>query len=124
MSPNTVRTIKAGNGIALSTASNVVSMRYAPHAAFRVASNAISGTVNVGQVTPTLAGRTTGTAYVFTLPTAHPLGANYMLTVTANSSSTFIVCSAVVTSSTQFSVYCRNATGTLIVGDFYVQTVP
>jgi len=121
VSPNTVRTLKAGNGIALSTASDVVSARYAPHAAVRVASGFISGTVNVGQVTPTLAARTTGTAYVFTLPTAHPLGADYTLTVTPT---TFIVCSAVVTSSTQFSVFCRNTSGTLIDGDFYVQTVP
>jgi len=42
VSPNTIRTMKAGSGIALSTASNVVSVRYAPHAAFKVTGNAVS----------------------------------------------------------------------------------
>ena len=35
VSPNIVRTLTAGNGVALSTASHVVSMRYAPHVAFK-----------------------------------------------------------------------------------------
>ena len=86
VSPNTVRTIKAGNGIALSTASNVVSMRYAPQVAFMISSNAI--TTNVGQLATgsvTLQSRSAETAYTFTLGTAHPLGTGYMVMVTPNS---------------------------------------
>ena len=125
VAPNTMRTIRAGNGIALSTASNVVSVRYAPHVAFMVSSNAIP--TNVGQSATgsiTISARSANTAYVFTLATAHPLGTGYMVMVTPSSASAFIACQAVVTSSTSFSVYCRNTAGTLIDANFYVTTVP
>jgi len=101
VSPNTMRTIKAGSGIALSTASNVVSMRYGPHVAFMVSSNAI--TTNVGQLATgivTLQSRSGATAYTSTLATAHPLGTGYMVMVTPSSASTFVACQAVVASAT------------------------
>ena len=122
-----MRTIKAGvgTGIVLSTSSNVVSMKYAPHAAFMIASNAIS--TNVGQLATssiTIQSRSANTAYVFTLATGHPLGTGYMVMVTPSSASTSIACQAIVTSSTSFSVYCRNSAFALTDANFYVTTVP
>ena len=127
VSPNVVRKIKAGvgTGIVLSTSSNVVSMKYAPHVAFMISNNAIS--TNVGQLATgsvTIQSRSAKTACVFTLATAHPLGTGYMVMVTPSSASTFIACQAVVTSSTSFSVYCRNSAFALIDANFYVTTVP
>ena len=67
--------------------------------------------------------------YSFTLPTAHPLGTNYIvnggfrtgssLDASPNAFLTFNV-----TSSTTFAVWIRSSTGILMDGNFYVYTVP
>jgi hypothetical protein len=67
--------------------------------------------------------------YSFTLPTAHPLGTNYIvnggfytagsLALSPNAFLTFNVAS-----STNFSVWVRSSTGILMDGNFYVYTVP
>ena len=131
ISPSTVRSVKAGAGMTLSTASDVVTIKAAPHVAFRLASNVVSTTVNPGQVSSgsiaLQAGRTTNSVYTFTFSTAHPSGANYMVTATPNTaliSTAFYVCTAKVESSPSFSVWCRTAANAIIDGDFFVHTVP
>ena len=67
--------------------------------------------------------------YLFTLPTAHPLGANYIvngsfytpsaLTASPNAFLTFNVIN-----STSFNVWVRTATNILMDGNFHVHTVP
>ena len=48
VSPGTIRSLKAGTGVALSTASKVVTVSATPYVAFRLTGNAISATVNLG----------------------------------------------------------------------------
>ena len=117
--------------MSLSTASDVVTIKAAPYVAFRLASNLVSTTVNPGQVASgsiTLqAGRTTNSVYTFTLATAHPSGANYMVIATPNTalvSTAFYVCTTKVESSTSFSVWCRTSSNAIVDGDFFVHTVP
>ena len=121
VSPNTVRTLKAGNGIALSTASDVVSMRYAPHVAFKCSTTGVVSN-SMGLISSISTSKTTGN-YTFTLGTAHPLGANYLVSVTPSSTS-FINATAFVNSSTSFTVYTRNSSAALTDSDFFVQTIP
>ena len=123
-SPNIIRTLKAGNSMALSTASDVVELRYRPHVAQRVVGGLVSATVIYGQTAATVqTGRTSGQVYTLTMSTAHPKGIDYMVMVTPNNTS-FVVCTAHVSSSTVFSIYCRSASGSMIDSDFYVQTIP
>jgi hypothetical protein len=131
VSPNTVRSLKAGVGVSLATASNVTTINTAPFVAFRLTGNAISPTVNPGLAssgTVTLqAGRTTGQVYTFTFTNAHPLGANYMVIATPNtalSTTAFYLCTTKVESSTSFSVWCRSTANAILDGDFFVHTVP
>ena len=66
--------------------------------------------------------------YSFTLPTAHPLGTNYIVNggfrtggSTEASPNAFLKFN--VTSSTNFNVWVRSSTGILMDGNFYVYTV-
>ena len=80
-----------------------------------------------------LARGTTGTTnlfqYIFTLPTAHPLGTNYIVnggfqTSSSTSASPNAFLTFNVTSSTTFTVWVRSSAGVLMDGNFYVYTVP
>ena len=67
--------------------------------------------------------------YSFTLPTAHPLGSNYIVnggfrTASSTDASPNAFLTFNVTSSTNFSVWVRSSTGILMDGNFYVYTVP
>ena len=70
------------------------------------------------------AGRTSGQVYTVTFAPAHPRGTNYMVMATPNSSANFYICTTAVNSSTSFSVWCRNASNTIVDGDFFVCTIP
>ena len=85
----------------------------------------VSTTIKPGYITPTVA-KTTGT-YGFTLPTAHPSGANYTVFVQQQSTSSSIVAVSLVVwveSSTKFTVWSRSASNVLTDASFYVYTVP
>ena len=67
--------------------------------------------------------------YLFTLPTAHPLGLNYIVnggfrTGSSTDASPNAFLTFNVISSTTFSVWVRSSTGILMDGNFYVCTVP
>ena len=67
--------------------------------------------------------------YSFTLPTAHPLGLNYIVnggfrTGSSTDASPNAFLTFNVTSSTNFNVWVRSSTGILMDGNFYVYTVP
>ena len=127
-----IKSILPGNSIALAdSGGGSVYIHYKPYISFRLTGNAVSTTVNHGQVASTSitiqAGRVANTIYTFTFPTAHPNGANYMIMVTPNTSSTssaFYICSSKVESSTSFSVWCRTSSNAIIDGDFFVYTIP
>ena len=108
-----------------------VSVQNKPYVAVRVAANVILSGNNNGQIATAnmslQAGRASGQIYTFTFSPAHPDGTNYMVMATANTgatSSSFYVCTTKVESSTSFSVWCRNASNTIVDGDFFVMTVP
>ena len=88
-------------------------------------SGTVSTTIKPGYVTPTVA-KTTG-QYVFTLPTAHPSGANYTVFVqqraTAKTTANVLYL-AYVASSTSFTVWSKNTSNVDTDSDFYVYTVP
>jgi hypothetical protein len=96
-------------------------MRYAPHVAFK-SSTAGAVAYSAGLISSISVSKTTGN-YTFTLGTAHPLGANYLVSVTPSSTS-FTNATAFVASATSFTVYTRNSSAALIDSDFFVQTVP
>ena len=67
--------------------------------------------------------------YTFTMPTAHPLGANYIVNggfqtggTSAPSPNAFLTFN--VSNSTIFTVWVRSSTNILMDGNFYVYTVP
>ena len=67
--------------------------------------------------------------YSFTMPTAHPLGVNYIVsgcfqTGATSSPSPNAFLSFNVSSATQFSVWVRSSTNILLDGSFFVYTVP
>jgi hypothetical protein len=67
--------------------------------------------------------------YSFTLPTAHPLGTNYIVnggfrTVGSTEASPNAFLTFNVASATQFTVWVRSSTNILMDGNFYVYTVP
>ena len=67
----------------------------------------------------------TGTYQISWTGSAHPSGANYSVTATASTSTLSILATALVNSSSQFTVYTRNsATAALTDCDFFVHTVP
>ena len=75
------------------------------------------------------AGANNSFLYTFTLPTAHPLGTNYIVHggfqtggTSAPSPNAFLTFS--VSSSTSFTVWVRGPTNILLDGTFYVYTVP
>jgi hypothetical protein len=85
----------------------------------------VTTTVRPGYVTPTVA-KTTG-QYIFALPSVHPSGANYTVFVqqqTALATTALAVYGVKVTSSTQFTVWSKNAANAFLDSDFYVHTVP
>ena len=90
-------------------------------------SNALSAAIFPGFVqTGITLSRTVAGTYVFTIP-AHPRGANYMVFVQqqASSSATAIaICNVSVTSSTSFTVWSRTTANVLVDSNFYVRTVP
>jgi hypothetical protein len=97
-----------------------------PYIAFRYAGAVLSGNNN-GQIASSsisVGARTTGQAYTFTFSPAHPKGINYMVMVTTETLGTFYLCSAIVNSSTSFSVQCRSAQNVGVDGNFFVMTVP
>ena len=92
---------------------------------FVSSTGAVSTTIKPGYITPTVA-KTIG-SYVFTLPTAHPAGANYTVFVQQQSTSSSIVAVSLVVyviSSTQFTVWSRSASNILTDASFYVYSVP
>ena len=108
-----------------------VSVQTKPYVAFRFAGGNILTGNNNGQIATAnmslQAGRVSGQICTVTFSPAHPNGTNYMVMATANTGSTgtsFYVCTTKVESSTSFSVWCRNASNTIVDGDFYVMTVP
>ena len=63
--------------------------------------------------------------YVFTLPTPHPSGANYLVMVSSCSSGGSIaLCTAYANSSTQFTVNVYSTTGAPFGSPFCFHTVP
>ena len=63
--------------------------------------------------------------YVFTLPTAHPSGANFLVMVSSCSSSgTIALCTAYANSSTQFTVNVYSTSGVPFSSPFCFHTVP
>ena len=67
--------------------------------------------------------------YSFTLPTAHPLGTNYIVnggfrTAGSTEASPNAFLTFNVASATQFIVWVRSPTNILMDGNFYVYTVP
>ena len=102
---------------------------YKPYIAFYFTSGAISSTIEPGYVSRSsisLTARTTGTLYNFTFP-AHPNGSNYFIIVQARTGSTttsYFTCTSNVLSSTSFNIWCRNASNTIVDGEFYAYTVP
>ena len=85
----------------------------------------VSTIIKPGFVTPTVA-KITG-QYIFTLPTAHPAGANYEVFVqqrTALATTAIAVYGVIVNSSTSFTVWSKSTANALAVSDFYVHTVP
>ena len=67
--------------------------------------------------------------YSFTLPTAHPLGTNYIVnggfrTVGSIDPSPNAFLSFTVTSATQFAVWVRSSTSIIMDGNFHVHAVP
>ena len=63
--------------------------------------------------------------YVFTLPTPHPSGANFLVMVSpCSSAGTVAICTAFANSSTQFTVNVYSSSGTPISGPFCFHTVP
>ena len=77
---------------------------------------------SMGLISSISTSKTTGN-YTFTLGTAHPLGANYLVSVTPSSNS-FINATAFVNSSTSFTVYTRNSSHALTDSELFAQTVP
>ena len=130
VSPSTVRSLKVGTGVSLSTASNVVKVSATPYVAFQLTGNRLSATVNptlASSGTVTLAGRSTNTVCTFTFANADPLGVNYMVIATpsaALSTTAFYMCATKVESSTSFSVWRRSSANAIIDGDFFLHTVP
>ena len=103
-----------------------------PWVALYVAGNAISTSTNVGFLAPSAFTMTrTGGNYGFTFANPHPNGNNFQIFATPRTqggSTNFFVCTAKVetdtTAGTKFSVWCRNASNSIIDGDFWVHTVP
>ena len=67
--------------------------------------------------------------YLFTLPTAHPLGLNYIVngcfrTGSSTDASPNAFLTFTVTSATQFAVWVRSSTSSSMDGNVYVYTVP
>ncbi len=100
-----------------------------PYVAFYFAGGAVSTTVSPGFIPRSyvmLTNRTSGTLYNFSFPT-HPNGQNYMVVVqprTGSTTSAYFTCTANVISATNFLVWCRNASNTIVDGEFYAYTVP
>ena len=85
----------------------------------------VSTSIKPGFVTPTVA-NTTG-QYIFTLPTAHPAGANYEVFLqqrTALATSAIAVYGVTVNSSTSFTVWSKTTANVLVDSEFYVHTEP
>ena len=85
----------------------------------------VSTTIKPGYVTPTVA-KTTG-QYVFTLPSAHPSGANYTVFVQQRMSGQTVanaLYGVLVNSSTSFTVWRKSTANVAADSDFYVRTVP
>ena len=75
------------------------------------------------------AGTTNLFLYSFTLPTAHPLGTNYIVnggfrTASSTDASPNAFLTFTVISATNFCVWVRSSTGILMDGNLYVYTVP
>ena len=104
-----------------------------PYVSLYVSSNAISTANACGYLAPssfTLT-HTTGGVYTFTFTPAHPNGNNFQIFVTPRTTSVstiFYVCTAKVetdsTAGTKFSVWCRNASNTIVDGDFSFTPCP
>ncbi len=100
-----------------------------PYVAFYFVGGAISTSVAPGLISRgsiVLAARSAGALYSFTIP-AHPSGQNYVVIVQPRTGSTgtaYFTCTANVASSTNFLVWCRNASNTIVDGEFYVYTIP
>ena len=67
--------------------------------------------------------------YSFTLPTAHPLGTNYIVnggfrTASSTDVSPKAFLTFTVISATYFCAWVRSSTGILVDGNFYVYTAP
>ena len=97
-----------------------------PYVGCYVSSNGtVSTTIKPGYVTPTIA-KTTG-QYVFTLPTAHPSGANYTVFVQQRMSAQTVanaLYGVLISSSTSFTVWSKSTSNVATDSDFYVHTVP
>ena len=104
-----------------------------PYVALAVQSGAILTANAVGFLAPssfTLT-HTVGGLYSFNFTPAHPNGNNFQIFATPRTSGTgtaFYVCTTKVevdsTAGTKFTVWCRNASNTIIDADFYVHTIP
>ena len=85
----------------------------------------VSTTLKLGYVTPTVA-KTTG-QYNFTLPSAHPSGANYEVFVqqrTAAATTAIALYGVIVESSTLFRVWSKTTANAPVDFEFYVYAVP
>jgi hypothetical protein len=84
---------------------------------------------NVSVARGATAGASNYFIYTFTMPTAHPQGANYIVngafvTGSTSSASPNAFLTFNVTSSTSFTVWVRSSTNILLDGNFFVYTVP
>ena len=100
-----------------------------PYVAFCFVVGAASTAIVPGLISRnyiSLAARTAGTLYSLTNP-VHPSGQNYIVVVQprAGSAATpHFTCTANVTSSTNFLVWCRNASDAIVGGEFDAYTIP
>ena len=85
----------------------------------------VSTTIKPGFIIPTVA-KTTG-QYIFTMPTAHPSGANYEVFVkqrTALATTAIAAYGVNVTSSTSFTIFSKSTANALVDSEFYIRTAP
>ena len=85
----------------------------------------VSTNIKPGFIIPTVA-KTTG-QYIFTMPTAHPSGANYEVFVQQRTdlvTTAIAVYGVKVTSSTSFTVWSKTTANALVDSEFYIRTVP
>ena len=85
----------------------------------------VSTNIKPGFIIPTVA-KTTG-QYIFTMPTAHPSGANYEVFVqqrTALATTGIAAYGVNVNSNTYFTIFNESTANVLVDSEFYIRTVP